>query len=70
MNAVPTVKVTQPHIEQIHDHLENALTHNAALKKLAIKAGFVEMFPTIDEAEYEIRTATQYLPPRQSKLPF
>lgn len=70
MTTVPTVKVTQPHIEQIHDLLDDALLELTHLHAKAGKPDSVELQKSIEQVDYLVRTATQYLPPRQTKLPF
>ncbi len=70
MARIPSVKITQPHIEQLHMHLDYALEQTWRAKKVATKAAFVELLPLIEEIAYEIKTARQYVPPKQPRLPF
>lgn len=70
MATIPKVKMSQPHVEQIHTHLDIALAQCVKTRAIVTEAGFVEVLPCLDEIEYEVQTARQYLPPRQQKLPF
>ena len=70
MTVIPSVRVSQPHIEQIHNYLEEAVKELAFLRQDAAKRGASDVVRRLDSLEYYIVTARQSLPPRQTKLPF
>lgn len=70
MTTIPTTKIKQPHVEQIHDLLEQALLTVSQLHAAAGRMGAEDLHPELEEVDYLIKTATQYLPPKQTKLPF
>lgn len=70
MNITPTVKIKQPTIEQIHDHLDQAL---AMTGRAIVEARAQEResdLVRLERIEYELLSAQRDLPPRQLEFPF
>ncbi len=68
MSKIASVRVKQPHIEQLHKYLEQALAEiEEALrhKDFVGDNGWVER---LGEAHYLVATAKQSLPPKQLTL--
>ena len=68
MTKIPTVSISQPHVEQIHDYLENALSELSLLRAEAPNHPSWALQQRIEEIDYLIRTARQSLPPSQSEM--
>lgn len=70
MAKIPHVSISQPHIEQLHKSLDQALQEVAAAKLTAEEFSDREASIHLDEIGYLVLTVKQSLPPQQMKHPF
>jgi len=69
MPAIASVRMKQPHVEQVHRKLLGALGAFIAIQVIAKEKGLAEIVSQCEQGRYEIESATQWMPPKQPKLP-
>jgi hypothetical protein len=69
MTTMPTYKWKQPHIEQAHRYLEDALSELGKARSHAQILDDRGLENALEEVECLLRDARNILPPKQMKLP-
>jgi len=70
MGKKASVRISQPHVEQLHKYLEQALDELLHLHAEAANPETEGLRKRIEEVDYLVRTARQSLPAKQLELPF
>jgi len=70
VERIPSVKIEQPRIEQVHTYLDLILKEVRAAKPYVSHTCANKTEKHWDEVEYLVRSVRQILPARQTPLPF
>lgn len=68
MGSHLVVKVTQPHVEQLHKYIDQVMVELGRLRREAESTDSQGRLKRIDEVSYLVDTIRQDLPPKRLKI--